>query len=311
MKLTRRQFLKFFGTSAVGVGISSLYIPEIAQALETAAKGQPPVLWLQGAGCSGCSTSLLNTVHPKISEILLKVISLRYHPTVMAAAGKTAFSVIQEVSETNNGKFILIVEGAIPTSEDGVFCTIGARDGREVTMLETVKDLAEKAAALVAVGTCSSYGGIPSGKPNPTGCKSLAEVTGKTVLNIPGCPPHPDWIVGSLVHVLLFGLPKLDKNGRPLLFYGKNIHENCPNYSYFASGNFAKKLSDDKCLMELGCKGAMAFADCPIRHWNGYVNWCIGAGAPCIACCEPGFPDASSPMYTKLPDEMLPKIKLV
>jgi len=300
-----------FGSSAVGVGLSNLYVPEIARALEQAASGNPPVIWLQGAGCSGCSVSLLNTVHPKISEVLLKVISLRYHQTVMAAAGKMAFDVIQQTAEANKGKFIFILEGAIPIAQDGIFCTIGERNGHEVTLLEEVNSLAENAAALVAVGSCASFGGIPSGKPNPTECKSFADVTGKTVLNIPGCPPHPDWIIGSLVHVLLFGLPKLDNYGRPLMFYGNNIHENCPNYSYFANGKFAKKLSDERCLVELGCKGPMAFADCPSRHWNGYVNWCIGSGAPCIACCEPGFPDASSPMYTKLPEEFLLKSKYV
>ncbi len=225
----------------------------------------------------------------------------------MAAAGKLAISALDEAAETYKGKFILILEGAIPTAENGAYCTIGERDGHHITLLEEVKVLAEKAAALVAVGTCSAYGGIPSGKPNPTECKSFAEVTGKTVVNVPGCPPHPDWIVGTLVHVLLFGIPELDDKARPKLFYGKNLHDNCQNYSYFANGDFAKKLSDDKCLVELGCKGPLSFADCSNRQWNGYVNWCIGAGAPCVACCEPGFPDDSAPFYTKLPDELIPK----
>ena len=306
MKLTRRQFLKLFGSSAVGAGVSSLYIPEIAQALEDAASGNPPVIWLSGAGCTGCSVSLLNTVHPKIAEVLLKVISLRFHPTIMAAAGNLATSMLDETRKKYKGKYILILEGAVPLAESGIYCTIGERNGHHLTLLEAVLELAEDAAALVSVGTCASYGGIPRGKPDPIRCRSLAEVTGKTVLNIPGCPPHPDWIVGSLVHVLLFGLPELDKNGRPVMFYGKSIHDNCPNYSYFANGDFAQKLSDDKCLIQLGCKGPTSFADCPNRHWNGYVNWCIGSGTGCIACCEPGFPDTSAPFYVKLPEQLIP-----
>lgn len=305
MRLTRRQFLKLFGSSTIGAAVCSAYIPQIENAFAAAAGGNPPVIWLQGAGCSGCSVSLLNTVHPKIAEVLLKVISVQYHPTLMAAAGDLAVSALDQAQAKFKGKYILILEGAIPTAEDGIFCTIAEKNGKHITLLQAVEELAPDAAALVSVGTCSAYGGIPSAKPNPTGCKSLAEVTGKTVLNIPGCPPHPDWIVGSLVHVLLFGMPQLDSHGRPVMFYGKNIHENCPNFSYFANGNFAQKLSDDKCLVQLGCKGPLSFADCPNRHWNGYVNWCIGSGTGCIACCEPGFPDNSAPFYAKLPDEFI------
>jgi hydrogenase (NiFe) small subunit (hydA) len=305
VKLTRRQFLKIFGSSAVGLGVTSLYNPAIIDAL-AADDGKPPVIWLQGAGCNGCSVSLLNTCHPKIAEVLLNVISLRYHPTVMAGTGKTAFDVIYQVADEFKGKYILIVEGGIPVADNGIYCTIGEYEGKEITMTEAIDRLAPDAAALVAVGTCASYGGIPAAKPNPTQVKGLAAYTGKTVVNIAGCPAHPDWIVGTLVHVLLFGVPELRKDGRPVMFYGKNLHDNCPNYSYFANSKFAKNLSDEGCLVQVGCKGPMAFADCPLRHWNSGVNWCIGSGTGCIACAEPNFPDASSPLYASLPAELIP-----
>lgn len=305
MKLTRRQFLKLFGSSAAGAAITSVYNPLIAQALASG-DGKPAVIWLQGSGCNGCSVSVLNTVHPTIAEVLLNVVSMRYHPTIMAGTGKTAFDVIRQTADEHKGKFILVLEGGVPTAQGGIYCTIGERDGHHVTLLEEVNALAADAAAMIAVGTCATFGGIPSGNPNPTQVKGLAEVTGKTVVNVSGCPAHPDWVIGTLVHVLLFGVPELTKDGRPVMFYGKNLHENCPNYSYYANGDYAQKLGEDKCLVGLGCKGPQAYADCPLRHWNSGVNWCIGSGTGCIACCEPNFPDAASPMYAKLPDDQLP-----
>jgi hydrogenase small subunit len=305
VKLTRRQFLKIFGSSAVGWGVTGLYNPALIKAL-AADDGKPPVIWLQGAGCNGCSVSLLNTVHPSIAEVLLNVISLRYHPTVMAGTGKTAFDVIDEIAEEFKGKYILVLEGGIPTADNGIFCTIGEHDGHQITLTSAIDMLAPDAAALVAVGTCAAYGGIPSGKPNPTAVKGLAAYTGKPVVNVSGCPAHPDWVVGTLVHMLLFGVPALRDDGRPVMFYGKNLHDNCSNYSYFAKGKFAKHLGDEGCLVQSGCKGPMAFADCPQRHWNNGVNWCIGSGTGCIACCEPNFPDALSPLYAKLPEELIP-----
>ena len=91
-----------------------------------------------------------------------------------------------------------------------------------------------------------------------------------------------------------------------LVNHQKNVHENCPNYSFFANGKYAEKLGDEGCLVGVGCKGPMAFADCPLRHWNSGVNWCIGSGTGCIACCEPSFPDGSSPMYAKLTEDLIP-----
>lgn len=305
MKLTRRQFLKIFSSSAVGIGVTSLYNPVIINAL-AAGDGKPPIIWLQGAGCNGCSVSVLNTVHPKIAEVLLHVISMRYHPTVMAGSGKVAFNVIREVASEFKGKFILILEGGIPIADDGIYCTIGERDGHHVSLLEEITSLSAEAGTLIAVGTCAAYGGIPSAKPNPTQIKGLAELTGKTVVNVSGCPAHPDWVVGTLVHVLLFGVPELTDDRRPKMFYAKNLHENCPNYSFFANAKYAKKLSEDGCLVQQGCKGPISYADCPLRHWNSGVNWCIGSGTGCIACCEPNFPERASPMYAELPDELKP-----
>ena len=309
MEPTRREFLKLCTASAVGLGISQLYIPKVVRALEQAVAGNPPVIWIQGAGDDGCLVSLLNTTHPTIAEVLLKIISLQYNPTIMASAGDKAISHLDVISEKTKGNFILVVEGAIPTKDGGVYCTIGERNGKHITMLEAVKDLGAKAKAIIALGACATHGGIPAGKPNPTGAKGVRDVLGKeaTIINIPGCPAHPDWFVGTLVHLLMYGMPELDDQARPRMFFGDSIHQNCPNYSYYMEGQFASKFGEKGCLIQLGCKGPETYSDCPLRRWNSGVEWCVGVGAPCIGCCSLGFPDEVSPLYASLPKELWPE----
>lgn len=308
MELTRREFLKLCSAAAAGAGLAQTAIPELVSAMEEAAVKKPPVIWLQGANCTGCAVSLLNTAHPSIAEVLLKIINLHYCPTVMAASGDLAFNYMDFIAEKAKGSFFLVVEGAVPTKDNGVYCTIGMKNGREVTLLEMLNEIGPKAAAIVAVGDCAAFGGIPAAKPNPTGCKPVSQViSGVPIINLQGCPPHPDWILGTVVHVLLFGLPELDNKGRPTMFYGETVHQNCPNYSYFQEGKMAKKFGDKGCLIELGCKGPMASSDCPLRKWNSGTNWCIGVGAPCIGCSSPDFPDGMAPFYAALPRDKWPK----
>ncbi len=264
------------------------------------------VVWFQGAGCTGCSVSLMNTQNPRIKELLLdevvpgKKIALKFHPTLMAGQGKMAIKILEHVGEVEKNKYVLVVEGAIPTAGKGVYGRIG-----EETILSKFLELAKDANLIIAIGTCATYGGIPSGKPNPTGakgCKEILEERGieKTVINIPGCPPHPDWFVGTVLELLSGRVPELDEEGRPKLFYGKLIHENCPRRADFDKGKFATRFGEEGCLYELGCKGPTANADCPLRGWNNGISWCIQVGSPCIACQEPEFPDEVSPLYKKI-----------
>ncbi len=309
MKTSRREFLKLCAASAAGWGISQVYIPEVVQALERAAAGNPPVIWVQGAGDDGCLVSVLNTTHPSIADVLLKIVTVQYNPTIMASAGEMAISHLYKQAEEKKGQFILVVEGAIPTKDNGIYCTIGEKNGKHITMLEAVKDLGPKAKAVIALGACATHGGIPAGKPNPTGAKGVKDVLGKeaTVINIPGCPAHPDWFVGTLVHLIMYGTPELDDRARPKMFFADTIHQNCPNYSYYIDGKFASKFGEKGCLIMLGCKGPETYSDCPLRRWNNAAEWCIGAGAPCIGCCSPDFPDGPSPFYTALPEHRWPK----
>lgn len=302
--LSRRSFLKGLTGTAAGIGLSQVFNPALVKALEEGLKTHP-VLWIQGQGCTGCSVSLLNSVEPTIKKILLDIISLQYHPTVMAAEGETALENLYHVAEKYQGKFSLVVEGAVPMAKEGRYCICGEMGHREITMLDMTRELGEMAGSVLAVGTCACYGGIPAAEGNLTeaaGTRTVFEKYGiKTpLINVPGCPPHPDWMVGTIAHLLTKGIPELDENGRPLLFFGENIHENCPYLDYFDEDIYSETFTQKKgCRMEIGCKGPDTYADCFRRKWNSGMNWCV-ENAVCIGCVEPGFPDDSSPFYESL-----------
>ena len=276
-----------------------------------------PVIWLQGAGCTGCSVSVLNSRSPKIKNLLLDELvpgtrlSMKFHMTVMAGQGEPVIEVLEKTANGEKGKYILVVEGSVPAAENGIYGTIGEKNGKHVTILRRILDLAGGALAVIAIGTCAAYGGIPAADPNPTGCRGVKEVLEENgiktpVINLPGCPAHPDWFTGTVAAVLLYGLNiELDDAGRPVMFYGKLVHENCPRRADFDKGKFAEKVGDKGCLYKVGCKGHYTYADCPLRQWNNGVNWCIRAGSPCMGCVEPGFPDCTSPLYEKITAEDL------
>jgi len=291
MALSRRKFLQLVSGSAAAVGLSNLWLPQIVQAiLEN--PGNPPVIWLQGQGCTGCSESTLNTVYPDIAKVLTEIISLEFNPTVMAAAGDHAIKVLDDALTNQAGKFILVVEGSIPTAAGGAYCTVGEKLGKPVSILDWTMKLGQASKAILNVGTCSAFGGIPAAKPNPTGAKAVKDILPQaTMINIPGCPPHPDWIIGTIAHVLLYGIPELDDQQRPKVFFSGLIHENCERRYYFENAKFAQDFGDEGCLFELGCKGPISHCDVSIRGWNGGVNWCCRSGGPCIGCTEPTYPD--------------------
>jgi len=277
-----------------------------------------PVIWLQGAGCTGCSVSVLNAVSPRIQNLLLdelvpgQQLNLMFHATIMAGQGEQVIEVLRDTEENRKGGYILVVEGAIPTAEGGLYGSIGERDAKHLTIQQSVEELGENAMLTIALGTCAAFGGIPAAKPNPTHCKGVKELFDEKgietpVVNIPGCPVHPDWFVGTISVILFSGVEALDMDNlaRPKLFYGQLIHENCPRRADFDKGKFAEKLGDAGCLYKLGCKGHYTNADCPLRQWNNGVSWCVKAGSPCLACVEPEFPDGTSPMYEKITFEDL------
>ncbi len=296
-KFTRREFLELSGKLTALMGLGSSAVPPISRALEKLVSKSSPVLWLQGQSCSGCSVSLLNSENPGPVSLLTEYMTLLFHSTLSAATGHVAMDVVQKTID--KGGFILALEGSIPYSMPEA-CLIGHQP-----LTKLVLKAAANAEAVIAVGTCASFGGIPAAENNPTGAISLPdffkkENINKTVVCLPGCPSHPDWIVGTLAHLLKFGLPPLDNMNRPKTFFSKLIHDQCPRFPDYERENFAKIFSDDGCLFKLGCLGINTHADCTLRYWNSGTNSCIPAGAPCIGCASEDFASKSSfPFYRK------------
>lgn len=249
------------------------------------------LVWLELNGCSGNIISLLDGFHPDLEYLVTSMVDLVYDNSLMAADGERA---IERLMSVVDGEFILAVEGAVPLKNNGLYNVIGRWQGEPLTALAAARTLGPKATHVIAVGACAVDGGPSAASPNPAQCVGLPEVIDRPVIKLPGCPCHPDWFLGTLAHLLLYGPPRLDDLGRPLLFYGPTIHDRCPRRPFFDRGIFARTLGEPTCLFKLGCRGPVTRVDCPTRLWNGYVNWPIGAST-CIGCSQFGFPDGMAP----------------
>lgn len=266
---------------------------------------KPPLIWLEANACSGDSISTLNSVDPELGQILCSLVEVRYWNALMPDQGQKAQE--QLFGAADHGNFILIIEGAISTAGGGRFAVPLKNGDYLFTSEELLLYLAPKAKYIVAVGTCAAFGGPSAARPNISGSKGVWEVVqNRPVINVSGCPINPDWLTGTLYHLLLYGLPEVDRYQRPTLFYGQTIHSMCQRRSYFDQGSFASEPGDPECMYSLGCMGPVTGADCPYRLWNNHLNWPVKAGTPCIGCTKSGFPDKSTPFYTPLPAK-LPK----
>lgn len=300
---SRRDFVRLCTMAAAAIGLG----PAAAeQFLQAAARGRKPsVVWLQFQECTGCTESLLRTTHPAVDDLILDLISLDYHETLLAAAGHQAEATLREAMRANAGKYVCVVEGAIPTKENGIYCMIGGR-----TALEILKEVAGNAGAVIAIGSCASWGGVASSDPNPTGASGVHEVfTSKPVVNIPGCPANPYNFLGTVLQYATYGtLPALDAEGRPKFAYGQTVHEHCPRRAHFDAGRFAEKYGDEGhrngyCLYKLGCKGPVTHANCSVQHFGEVVGaWPIGLGHPCVGCTEKNVV-FTIPIHTTVPIE--------
>ena len=289
MEITRRDFLKICGVSAATLGLSTSDLVLLEKVL--ANPNGPTVIWLQGTGCTGCSESFLNrisTSDPKTAaDVLISSINLTYHPTLMALAGQSA--VDQAKNDYNRGGYFLAVEGGVPTALGGNTCWAWTSNGQDVTFQQAILDLSSRAAGILCIGTCAAWGGMAAAPPNPTGVKGVRALTGKTTINIAGCPPHPDWIVWAVAQILLGNRISLDSYGRPRALFNRTVHDLCPRRESEEAETFGM---DRLCLEELGCFGPHTIANCPVHQWNGGTNWCCDANAPCIGCTHPQFPFA-------------------
>ena len=291
--LTRRDFMKWASAACAAMMLPASFTPLVARAAEL--MNRVPVIWLELQDCAGNSEAILRSDAPTIDELILETISLEFNETLMAAAGHAAEAHLEEAMHTFKGKYICVVEGAIPRAMDGLYGTIGAKGE---TFEEHLIRVASDSAAVVAVGTCATFGGVPAAAPNPTGAVGVQDVVkGKAIINIPACPANPANITGTILHFVLTGtIPELDHLNRPKFAFGYRIHDNCERRAHFDAGEFVEEWGDagaqnNFCLYKMGCKGPMTFNNCSIVRYNSGTNWPIGAGHGCIGCSEPQFWD--------------------
>lgn len=298
--VSRRGFLKFCAATASMMALPPAMTNVIAAALEKARR--PSVIWLSFQECTGCTESLTRSHSPTVEDLIFDVISLDYHHTLQAAAGDAAEEARLHAMKEHHGEYLVVVDGSLPGPDSNPgYSTIAG-----VSNYDTLMETLEGAAAVVAVGTCAAFGGLPQANPNPTGAVAVQTLTGsKPVINVPGCPPVPMVITGVLAQYLTFGkLPELDQYNRPLAFFGQSIHDRCYRRPFYDKGLFAQTFDDEGaragwCLYRLGCKGPSTYNACATMRWNSGTSWPVESGHPCLGCSEPSFWDAGG-FYTAL-----------
>lgn len=299
--ISRRKFMEFCGAMVATLALPPRYTRAVAQALQRTTK--PVLVWLEFQDCAGNSESMLRSADPPVADFVLELLSWEYHELIMAGAGKQAEAVLQRVISEHKGQYIVVVEGAIPGADDGVYCTIGGRSA-----LDIAREVCSNSAATIAIGACAWDGGLVKASPNPTGAMGLQEaVPGIKVVNLGGCPHNPANTAAVLVHYLTFHeMPALDEYNRPLFAYGNIIHDQCERRSHYDAGRFVQEWGDEGhrkgwCLYKMGCKGPEATFNCPTVRWNSGTSWPVKAGHGCIACASHRFWDTRSPFYDRLP----------
>jgi hydrogenase small subunit len=302
MGVSRRDFMKFCASMAAVLALPGSFAAKIAEAVETAKR--PPLVWLEFQDCCGNTEALLRATKPTVKELVLDVLSVNYHETIMAPAGKQAEKSLEDTVKNQKGQYIAVVEGSIPLGDNGVYCCIGGKSA-----IDIAKEVCGNAMATIAAGTCATYGGIPAAAPNPTGAVSVQQaVPGIKVINLSGCPLNPENLTATVVHFLTFGsLPATDRFGRPLFAYGQRIHDNCQRRAHFDAGRFVRQWGDEGsrlgwCLYEMGCKGPNTFLNCPVVKYNKSTSWPVQGGHGCVGCSEPAFWDTMTPFYRRLPN---------
>jgi len=296
---SRRDFLHFCGWLAAAAGIESSGVDAVVHALDT--KARLPVVWFHFQECTCCSESFIRSSHPIVSDIVLDKISLDYTETLQAAAGRQAEEALHETMKKFKGEYLMLVEGSVPTADDGIYCCVGGR-----TALDIVTEAANDAKAIVAWGSCASNGCIQGANPNPTGATPIHRlVSGKPIINVPGCPPIAEVMAGTIVHLLAFDrIPQLDGLGRPKAFYSRRVHDTCYRRPNYDAGLFVESFDDENarrgyCLYKVGCRGPVTYNACGVMRWNGGVSYPIQSGHGCIGCSEAHFWD-NGPFYQHL-----------
>jgi hydrogenase small subunit len=278
------------------MGLQFSQTEKVVKALES--NTRIPVIWMEMQACTGCSMSFTRSYNPSTQSVILDMVSVEYSEVLTAAAGHQTEKSLQDVIEKYKGKYVLVVEGSIPDNAE--FLTIGGGSAKQKLI-----DVAKDAYAILAFGSCSSYGGVAAANPNPTDAVGVRDlIKDKPLINVPGCPPIADVMTGVIAHVVTFGsIPELDSNLRPMAFYRHKLHDKCNRRAFFDAGLFVESFDDlgsknGYCLYKMGCKGPSTFTSCAEMQWNGGTSYPIKAGFPCIGCTEDKFWDFG-PFYTK------------
>ena len=278
------------------------------------------VLWMTGGlGCDGESVAMTAATTPSLEDLLSGVIPdsprvVMHNPVLAFENGDDFMQAWYDAEDGRLGAFILVVEGAVGDerrSGEGHWTGFGADpiDGQPITVNEWIDRLAPKAAAVVAVGTCATYGGVPAMKNNPTGAMGVPDFLGwgwtsrlgLPIVCIPGCPAQPENMTSILLELVLFAgdmgpAPELDERLRPKRLFSRTTREGCGRAGFTEQGQFATTYGNDpRCLVKLGCKGPAAVCNVPQRGWVNGVGGCPNVGGICIGCTMPGFPDKFMP----------------
>ena len=310
------------------------YLEPFASADETSRLGpieKVHVFWFAGMSCDGCSVAvtgaqaptlegLMMGAHPGLPRVVL------HHPVLNLEAGPAYVRAAEQaITGELDGPFVIVLEGSIADETvahayGGYWAGQGEEpwgpDGeqRTVTAEEWIARMAPNAAAMVAIGTCATWGGIPSAAGNPTGAMSLMDFLGQDyrstfgvpVVNVPGCPPIGDNFTEAVAAIVYFlqgfgPLPEFDALGRPAWQFGETVHRHCTRGAYYEEGNFATEFGDKECLVEIGCWGPVVNCNITSRGAINHVGGCMNSGGACIGCTMPGFPDKFTPFYKAPP----------
>jgi hydrogenase small subunit len=287
------------------------------------------VVWITaGLGCDGDSVSVTAATQPSIEDVLMGAIpglpKVHLHNPVLAyEVGDDFMRHFYAAERGELDPFVLVVEGSIPNEEiksEGYWAALGTdpATGQPITTNEWVDRLAPRAAAVVAIGTCATYGGIHAMQGNPTGAMGLPDYlgwrwrsrAGLPIVCVPGCPVQPDNFMETLLYLLyqLAGLAPmipLDDKLRPTWLFGQTVHEGCDRAGYYEQGDFATEYGSPKCIVKLGCWGPVVNCNVPKRGWMAGIGGCPNVGGICIGCTMPGFPDKFMPFMAEPPGARL------
>jgi len=287
------------------------------------------VLWITaGLGCDGDSVSITAATQPGIEDVLLGAIpglpKVNLHNPVLAYETGDAFlKAWYQADEGRLDPFVLVVEGSIPNEkikDEGYWAALGTNKatGQPITTCEWIDRLAPKAWAVVAIGTCATYGGIHAMSGNPTGCMGLPDYlgwqwrskAGIPIVCVPGCPVQPDNFMETLLYLLyqaagLAPMISLDDQLRPTWLFGTTVHEGCDRAGYYEQADFATEYGSPKCIVKLGCWGPVVNCNVGKRGWMAGIGGCPNVGGVCIGCTMPGFPDKFMPFLNEPPGAKL------